>query len=104
MWTNIIKTLNYRFLGKEFELVIDRHGADNVSGLMQKVICALEHLEKFSADADREDDTIEQLRNTVKHLEREEAKKIEEKHKVARVRFKFNYLKRYHMTRSIHVV
>ncbi len=73
-------------LGKEFELVIDSHGPDHVSGLMQKVISALEHLERFAADSDAEEDALEQLRRTVSHLEREEAKRNEERQRVATVR------------------
>ncbi len=66
--------------------MIDSHGPDHVSGLMQKVISALEHLERFAADSDAEEDALEQLRRTVSHLEREEAKRNEERQRVATVR------------------
>ncbi len=71
-------------IGKEFEVVIDSHGPDHISGLMQKVISALEHLERFAADADEEEEAMEQLRSTVAHLEREEAKKNEERQRVTK--------------------
>ena len=35
---------------------------------MQKVISALEHLERFAAEADAETDTMDQLRSTINHL------------------------------------
>ena len=65
--------------GKEFERLIDSHGPEHVTELMQKVISALEHLEQFASSADSERDTIECLQRTVTHLELEEAKKVEER-------------------------
>ena len=65
--------------GKEFERLIDSHGPEHVTELMQKVISALEHLEQFAATSDSERDTIECLQRTVTHLELEEAKKVEER-------------------------
>ena len=72
-------------IGKEFELVIDSHGPEHISGLMQKVISALEHLERFAAEADAEEENMEQLRSTITHLEREEAKKNEERQRITKV-------------------
>merc|ERR1719154_218633 len=57
-------------IGKEFEHLIDQHGAEQVTSLMQKVISALEHLEI--------------LRKTIEHLEHEETKKADERLKYAR--------------------
>merc|ERR1719154_309110 len=37
-------------IGKEFEHLIDQHGAEQVTSLMQKVISALEHVETKKAD------------------------------------------------------
>ena len=31
-------------IGKEFEIIIDKYGADALRSLMPRVICALEHL------------------------------------------------------------
>ena len=77
--------IHYFFSGKEFEHLIDSHGPEHVTGLMQKVISALEHLERFAAEADSEETTIESLRATIMHLEMGEVKKNEEKHRQAKV-------------------
>ena len=73
------------FTGKEFEVLIDSHGPEHVTQLMQKVISALEHLESLSATRDQEKETIENLRTTISHLEIEDTKKNEEKHRNAKV-------------------
>lgn len=65
-------------IGKEFEVLIDSHGPEHVTQLMQKVISALEHLEKLSGSCDAERETIENLRTTISHLELEDTKKKEE--------------------------
>ena len=72
-------------LGKEFERLIDSHGPEHVTSLMQKVISALEHLERFAANSDSEEATIENLRATITHLELEQIKKNEEKHRHSKV-------------------
>jgi len=66
-------------IGKEFEVLIDSHGPDHVTQLMQKVISTLEHLEKLAALGDAERETIENLRTTISHLELEDTKKNEER-------------------------
>ena len=73
------------FPGKEFEHLIDSHGPDHVTGLMQKVISALEHLERFAGEADAEEATLEGLRTTITHLEMEGVKKNEERQRHAKV-------------------
>ena len=73
------------FPGKEFEQLIDSHGPDHVTSLMQKVISALEHLERFAGASDAEEATLEDLRATITHLELEEIKKNEEKHRHSKV-------------------
>ncbi len=72
--------------GKEFEVIIDSHGPEHVTGLMQKVISALEHLEKLSGSCEVERETIENLRTTISHLELEDTKKNEERQRNAKVR------------------
>ena len=67
------------FSGKEFEVLIDSHGPEHVTQLMQKVISALEHLERMAAVRDQECETIETLRTTISHLELEDNKKNEER-------------------------
>jgi len=71
-------------IGKEFEELIDHHGADQVTSLMQKVISALEHLEVLVQKNDSELILIEDLKKTIEHLEHEDTKKNDERHKYAR--------------------
>jgi len=66
-------------IGKEFEVLIDSHGPEHVTQLMQKVISSLEHLEKLATLGDAERETIENLKTTISHLELEDTKKIEER-------------------------
>ena len=72
-------------IGKDFEKLIDSHGPDHVKDLMQKVINALEHLERSSSEMDSEKSTIDCLQNTITHLELEDNKKLEERQRNARV-------------------
>ena len=69
---------------QEFEELIDHHGADQVTSLMQKVISALEHLEVLVQKNDSELILIEDLKKTIEHLEHEDTKKNDERHKYAR--------------------
>jgi len=71
-------------IGKEFEELIDLHGPDQVTQLMQKVISALEQLEVLVQRNDSELLMIDELRRTIEHLEHEDNKKTEERHKYAR--------------------
>ena len=64
--------------------MIDHHGADQVTSLMQKVISALEHLEVLVQKNDSELILIEDLKKTIEHLEHEDTKKNDERHKYAR--------------------
>jgi len=66
-------------IGKEFEVLIDSHGPEHVTQLMQKVISSLEQLEKLATLGDAERETIENLNTTISHLELEDTKKIEER-------------------------
>ena len=45
-------------VGRDFEQLIDAHGTDTVRTLMPKVISALEMLEAFAANNDRDNETI----------------------------------------------
>ena len=67
--------------------MIDSHGPEHVTQLMQKVISALEDLEKLAGSKDRERETIEELLTTISHLELEDTKKNEERQRNAKVRF-----------------
>ena len=66
-------------------MLIDSHGPEHVTQLMQKVISALEYLEKLAASRDQEKETIEGLRTTISHLELENTKKNEERQRNAKV-------------------
>jgi len=68
-------------IGKEFEELIDSHGAEHITCLMQKVISALEHLEDLVQKNDSERTVIDDLKKTIEHLEHEDTKKIEERKK-----------------------
>ena len=72
--------------GKEFETLIDSHGPDHVQHLMQKVINALEQLERLASEKDKENSAVDSLQTMVEHLEVEENKKQEERQRNARVR------------------
>ena len=52
---------------------------------MQKVINALEQLEKLASEKDKENTDIDSLQNMVAHLELEDGKKQEERQRNARV-------------------
>ena len=69
---------------QEFEHLIDHHGAEEVTSLMQKVISALEHLEQLVQNSETELQMIEDLRKTIEHLEHEDNKKADERLKYAR--------------------
>ena len=64
--------------------MIDQHGAEQVTSLMQKVISALEHLEVLVQHNEAEQEVIEDLNKTIEHLEHEESKKADERIKYAR--------------------
>lgn len=80
-----VKTFSkYCFIFQEFEQMIDQHGAEEVTSLMQKVISALEHLEILVRNNETEQLMIEDLKKTIEHLEHEETKKADERLKYAR--------------------
>lgn len=66
-------------IGKEFEKVIDLFGADPFTGLMPKVVAALEQLESFAARSERDISNITELRNTITRLETEKIGKAEDR-------------------------
>ena len=53
---------------------------------MQKVINALEQLERLASEKDKENSAVDSLQTMVEHLEVEENKKQEERQRNARVR------------------
>ena len=80
------KVVKPLFSGKEFEILIDSHGPDHVTQLMQKVISALEHLESLSSEKEGENHLVDTLKTTITRLELEDLKRSEERHRHDRVR------------------
>ncbi|KAH8315153.1 hypothetical protein KR059_012104 [Drosophila kikkawai] len=64
-------------IGKEYERIMDRYGTDAVSGLMPKIINTLELLEALATKNERENATIQELRDKVTQLESEKLEKAE---------------------------
>ncbi|XP_034098094.1 RILP-like protein homolog [Drosophila albomicans] len=64
-------------IGKEYERIMDRYGTDAVSGLMPKIINTLELLEALATKNERENTTIEELREKIAQLESEKLEKAE---------------------------
>jgi hypothetical protein len=72
-------------IGKEFEKMIDCYGSEAVTGLMPKVITALEHLEVLAAKNERENSYMQELENKIMKLESEKIEKAEDKIRYERV-------------------
>ncbi|XP_030379449.1 RILP-like protein homolog [Scaptodrosophila lebanonensis] len=64
-------------IGKEYERIMDRYGTDSVSGLMPKIINTLELLEALATKNERENATIQELRDKIAQLESEKLEKAE---------------------------
>lgn len=66
-------------IGKEFEKIIDAYGTQAVTGLMPKVISALENLEALATKNERENTTVEELRARIAKLESDKLEKAEDR-------------------------
>ncbi|XP_054729507.1 RILP-like protein homolog [Anastrepha obliqua] len=64
-------------IGKEYERIIDRYGPDAVTGIMPKIINTLELLEALATKNERENATIQELREKIAQLESEKSEKAE---------------------------
>ncbi|XP_023037170.1 RILP-like protein homolog isoform X1 [Drosophila willistoni] len=64
-------------IGKEYERIMDRFGTDAVSVLMPKIINTLELLEALATKNERENATIQDLRDKIAQLESEKLEKAE---------------------------
>ncbi|EEB14653.1 Vimentin, putative [Pediculus humanus corporis] len=71
-------------IGKEFEKIIDGHGPDIVMSLMPKVIYALEHLENFSLQNEKENTIVQDLKSKITKLELEKIEKAEDQKRFER--------------------
>jgi hypothetical protein len=72
-------------IGKEFEKLIDAHGAEAVTSLMPKVITALEQLERLAMRNEREDTAVQELRARVAQLEADKLEKAEDRQRFEKV-------------------
>ncbi|XP_050521028.1 RILP-like protein homolog isoform X2 [Daktulosphaira vitifoliae] len=66
-------------IGREFEGIMDAYGTDAITGLMPKVVNALEQLEVLALKNERENTTVEDLRATIQQLERDKQERAEER-------------------------
>uniref|UniRef100_A0A2M4AWR0 Putative rab n=1 Tax=Anopheles triannulatus TaxID=58253 RepID=A0A2M4AWR0_9DIPT len=62
-------------IGKEFEIIIDANGANAVSGLITKVVNALELMETLTCQNESENSTIQELQEKIAQLEAEKEQK-----------------------------
>uniref|UniRef100_A0A182FL95 Rab n=1 Tax=Anopheles albimanus TaxID=7167 RepID=A0A182FL95_ANOAL len=62
-------------IGKEFEIIIDANGANAVSGLITKVVNALELMETLTFQNESENSTIQELQERIAQLEAEKEQK-----------------------------
>uniref|UniRef100_A0A1B6KHP7 RH1 domain-containing protein n=1 Tax=Graphocephala atropunctata TaxID=36148 RepID=A0A1B6KHP7_9HEMI len=66
-------------IGKEFEKIIDCYGSEAVTGLMPKVITALEHLEVLATKNERENSNVQDLEAKILKLESDKLEKAEDR-------------------------
>ncbi|XP_012282697.1 RILP-like protein homolog isoform X2 [Orussus abietinus] len=66
-------------IGKECEKLIDVFGADSVTGLMPKVINALELLENLATKNERENSMVQELKSKISQLESDKIGKAEDR-------------------------
>ncbi|XP_075159209.1 rab interacting lysosomal protein like [Haematobia irritans] len=64
-------------IGKEYEKIIDRFGTEAATGLMPKIINTLELLEALATKNERENATIQELKEKIAQLESEKSEKAE---------------------------
>ncbi|XP_052872732.1 RILP-like protein homolog [Anopheles cruzii] len=62
-------------IGKEFEVIIDANGANTVSGLITKVVNALELMESLTCQNESENSAIQELQERIALLEAEKEQK-----------------------------
>ncbi|VVC26586.1 Hypothetical protein CINCED_3A015926 [Cinara cedri] len=66
-------------IGREFESIIDAYGTDAITGLMPKVVTALEQMEMLAMKNERENTTVEDLRATINQLEIDKQERTEDR-------------------------
>ncbi|XP_026822133.1 RILP-like protein homolog isoform X2 [Rhopalosiphum maidis] len=68
-------------IGREFEAIIDAYGTDAITGLMPKVVSALEQMELLAMKNERENTTVDDLRSTIQQLEMDKQERTEDRMK-----------------------
>lgn len=72
-------------IGREFENIIDTYGTDAITGLMPKVVSALEQMEILAMKNERENTTVDDLRATIQQLEMDKQERTEDRIKYEKV-------------------
>lgn len=72
-------------IGREFETLIDTYGTDAITGLMPKVVTALERMEILAIKNERENTTVDDLRATIQQLEMDKQERTEDRVKYEKV-------------------
>jgi len=72
-------------IGREFETIIDAYGTDAITGLMPKVVSALEQMEILAMKNERENTTVDDLRATIQQLEMDKQDRTEDRIKYEKV-------------------
>lgn len=72
-------------IGREFESIIDAYGTDAITGLMPKVVSALEQMEILAMKNERENTTVDDLRATIQQLEMDKQERTEDRIKYEKV-------------------
>ncbi|XP_060853864.1 RILP-like protein homolog isoform X2 [Rhopalosiphum padi] len=68
-------------IGREFESIIDTYGTDAITGLMPKVVSALEQMELLAMKNERENTTVDDLRSAIQQLEMDKQERTEDRMK-----------------------
>lgn len=76
-------------IGREFEAIIDAYGTDAITGLMPKVVAALEQMEMLAMKNERENTVVDDLRVTIQQLEMDKQEKTEDRIKYAKVMYTY---------------
>lgn len=72
-------------IGREFESIMDAYGTDAITGLMPKVVNALEQMEILALKNERENTTVDDLRATIQQLEVDKQERTEDRIKYEKV-------------------
>lgn len=72
-------------IGREFENIIDAYGTDAITGIMPKVVTALEQMEMLALKNERENTTVDDLRATIHQLEMDKQERTEDRIKYEKV-------------------